>query len=559
MFTDFLNRYRRQFVNAGKELDGEKIPPLTEDLFSLFERTGNRLEYENVYFKRRKFLTVYAMLSIMYGAPSHISRLEEIIGSVCGEECWALPAHVDRNNKDWRITIDLFSAETAFSLAEIICLLKDRLSDGLQKQVRKEVFGRVIGPFEKSHFPYSSWEISPMNWCAVCCGSIGGAAIYLMKDDRERLDKLLTRINGSIANYIKGFGEDGACLEGLGYYTYGMSFFAAYAELMYGYSEGKVDLFEYPKLKNIALFQQKCFLTGDITISFSDSQRDEKYRLGLTAYLSRRFSEVEIPPLSLAADMEADNCYRYIVLSRDYFWTKQNVQIAASQKERNTVLPYAQWSVCRSDNGCVLAAKGGHNDEPHNHNDIGSFIYACEGESVLADVGAGEYTRDYFNENRYKNICCRSLGHSVPLIDGKEQLAGARHKASRFISDGCGKTEMDIGAAYGLSPGNEITRAFSFEKNSGICTVTDLFKLKDKSNITENLVTLYKPLISGSAFFIKTPKNQFIIEITGGKRLRVINENYTDHYGAEKTLWLMQWEVSGECAEFVIKRRDNVK
>ena len=148
--TDFLNRYRQQFIDAGKELDDENIPPLTEDLFSLFERTGKRLEYENVYFKRRKFLTVYAMLSIMYGTLSYISRLEEIINSVCVEECWALPAHVDRTGKYWRLTIDLFAAETAFSLAEIICLLNDRLSDGLKEQVRKEVFGRVLEPFEKS-------------------------------------------------------------------------------------------------------------------------------------------------------------------------------------------------------------------------------------------------------------------------------------------------------------------------------------------------------------------------------------------------------------------------
>lgn len=81
-FTDFLNSYQEQFINAGKELDKEKIPQLTEELFSLFERTGNRLEYEKAYFKRRKILTVYAMLSIMYGEQSHISRLEEIIKAI---------------------------------------------------------------------------------------------------------------------------------------------------------------------------------------------------------------------------------------------------------------------------------------------------------------------------------------------------------------------------------------------------------------------------------------------------------------------------------------------
>lgn len=551
-FDDFLKGYQEEFIKAGKELDGEKIPQLTEELFSEYERTGNRLEYENMYFKRRKFLTVYAMLSIMYGKQSDISRLEEIIEAICSEECWALPAHVNRSEKGWQITIDLFAAETAFSLAEIISLPESKLSASVCEKARGEVFRRVLDPFTESEFPYSWWETSKMNWCAVCCGSVGAAAIWLMQKDREKLDILLQRINSSIMNYIDGFSEDGACLEGLGYYTYGMSFFAAYADLMYRYSEGKVDLFDSAKLKNIALFQQKCFLTGNVTISFSDSQQDEKFRLGLTSYLSKRYSGVEFPDTALATGLETDNCYRYVVLSRDYFWTKQYAFTLRSKSEWHTVLPHAQWSICKSQNDCVLATKGGHNDEPHNHNDVGSFIYACEGESVLVDLGAGEYTKDYFNENRYKNICCRSLGHNVPLIDGKEQRAGAEYRASSFVSDGNGKTEMDIETAYGLGKTDKITRSFLFERDSGICIVRDSFVLSEYKEVTENLITLYQPIINGSDFIIETQKNKFMIQVTNGKEFEIINKTYTDHYGVRKRVWLMQWKVLGDSTEMVI-------
>ena len=557
-FDYFLKSYQEQFINAGKELDKEKIPQLTEELFSLFERTGNRLEYEKVYFRRRKFLTVYAMLSIMYGRQSDISCLGEVIEAICTEECWALPAHVNRSEKGWQTAIDLFAAETAFSLAEIISLTESKLPASVCEKARSEVFRRVLNPFMESDFPYSWWEMSKMNWCAVCCGSIGGAAIYLMQKDRARLDKLLKRINSSIMNYIEGFSDDGACLEGLGYYTYGMSFFVAYADLMYRYSEGKVDLFDNGKLKNIALFQQKCFLTGSVTVSFSDSQQDEKFRLGLTSYLSKRYSGVEFPDVALAAGLESDNCYRYVVLSRDYFWTKQHADVVDFERQWHTVLPSAQWSVCKSHNGCALAAKGGHNDEPHNHNDVGSFIYACEGESVLTDLGAGEYTKDYFNENRYKNICCRSLGHNVPLIGGKEQHAGAEYMASRFVSDGNGKTEMDIEAAYGFGKTNRIIRSFLFERDSGICTVRDSFVLSEYKEVTENLITLYQPIINGSNFIIETPKNKFMIQVANGKELEIINETYTDHYGVRKKIWLMQWKVLEDSTQIVIRKMDGI-
>ena len=38
------------------------MPALTKEDFFLFHETGNRLVYENAYFGRRKYLTVYAIL-----------------------------------------------------------------------------------------------------------------------------------------------------------------------------------------------------------------------------------------------------------------------------------------------------------------------------------------------------------------------------------------------------------------------------------------------------------------------------------------------------------------
>lgn len=552
-FADFLKDYREQLIKAGKELDQKKLPQLTEELFSEYARTGKRLNYENAYFTRRKFFTVYAMLSVLYGNKDDISRLETVIDAICTEECWALPAHVDTSEKDWRETVDLFAAETAFSLAEIISLLKDKLSAPVRGKARREVFRRVLDPFIQSKYPYAWWETAAMNWCAVCCGSIGAAAIWLMEKSSRELDGLLRRINRSIMNYLDGFSDDGACLEGLGYYTYGMSFFTAYADLLYRYSGGKSDLFENAKWKNIALFPQKCCLPGGVAVSFSDSQQDETYRVGLTAYLSRRYPEVGFPDPSMAAGLESDPCCRYVVISRDYFWAERYAETGEANREWHTVWPDAQWSVCRSDNGCAIAAKGGHNNEPHNHNDVGSFLYVCDGEVILDDLGAGEYTRDYFNENRYTNLCCRSLGHNVPLIDGKEQRAGAEYRAARFFADGRGMTQMDIEAAYGLEDGEKITRQFLFDKTSGVCTVTDSFSLRKHRMVTENLITSHHPETEGSGFLIETRKRRFRIEIMNGTALEIKEETYIDHHGVPKKVWLMQWTAVGERTEIVIK------
>ena len=54
----FQERYQQQIEKLARDLRNETLPVLTEELFALFERNGNRLQYEEVYFKRRKFLAV---------------------------------------------------------------------------------------------------------------------------------------------------------------------------------------------------------------------------------------------------------------------------------------------------------------------------------------------------------------------------------------------------------------------------------------------------------------------------------------------------------------------
>jgi hypothetical protein len=73
------------------------------------------------------------------------------------------------------------------------------------------------------------------------------------------------------------------------------------------------------------------------------------------------------------------------------------------------------------DKPLVLSVKAGHNDEQHNHNDIGSFLLHAAGENVLTDPGRGLYSRDYFRARHYENVFANSSGHSVPRIDGALQ------------------------------------------------------------------------------------------------------------------------------------------
>ena len=48
------------------------------------------------------------------------------------------------------------------------------------------------------------------------------------------------------------------------------------------------------------------------------------------------------------------------------------------------------------------------------------------------DLGSGLYTRQYFSPERYGDaiLCCGSQGHSLPIVGGARQQAGAEFRAT---------------------------------------------------------------------------------------------------------------------------------
>jgi hypothetical protein len=114
-----------------------------------------------------------------------------------------------------------------------------------------------------------------------------------------------------------------------------------------------------------------------------------------------------------------------------------------------------QWMIARMDpsqpDALVLAAKGGHNGEPHNQNDVGSFIVHVRGSSVVADPGRGRYTRFYFGPERYQHFVNSSLGHSVPVPNARVQQPGREHAAQLLghtADDQQDGLSLELAAAY---------------------------------------------------------------------------------------------------------------
>jgi hypothetical protein len=126
--------------------------------------------------------------------------------------------------------LDLFACETSFALSEITTLLEERLAPLVVYRARTECYRRILTPYLDLTGLWK-WERGTNNWSAVCAGSIGMTAMYLIRDSRV-LTPIIQRLIATMEGYLSGLADEGTCVEGVSYWRYGMSFYCAFADTL---------------------------------------------------------------------------------------------------------------------------------------------------------------------------------------------------------------------------------------------------------------------------------------------------------------------------------------
>ena len=532
---------------AAKYRVKNNVEPLDLLGYKKFLETGERLTFEQQYFARRKQLDILALDIFIRKSTESIPLLEEVIFQICNEYSWALPAHMpirDRcYSEEGREIIDLFAAETAQSLAEIGEIIGDQLSNFIKQRISEEIDRRVFTPFEKQDW---HWERLENNWSSVIAGSIGLAALSALPLRSKRQRQILNRLESSFAYYLKSFAEDGVCAEGVGYWAYGFGYYCYFAE-KYTHLYGDDRYINYPKVKNIAEFPFYAMISKDHYLPYSDSSNQLALPSGLLSYCERTF-RVAIPPVAEPSSLYDDHCYRWAPLFRNLIWTREtNSNEMVSCKH---YFPDAQWAVIRNvEKQFIFSAKGGTNRESHNHNDIGHFIIGDHHELFLTDLGAGEYTRDYFSNKRYTFLPNRALGHSIPFIQGTEQKEGdfrARNTQFHIQNEQISEFSFELAETYPEVVGLESFKRqwlVNDEAKHIILEDTIQFTRDEQATVIENFVSLLKPSIQDNQIVWQGKYNKLILEFDQNMDTPKLNEEtYSDHHGVQTNVYLTQLE-----------------
>ncbi len=488
-FEDYKNR-----------LDKKRDEPpalVPASLFLRFRRTGDRSPHDGIIGGRRTQLMAFVIGECMERQGRYMDAIMDYAWAICEESSWVIPAHSHTSLPEYTDVswVDLFSAETGRVLAEVIYMIGDRL-DELDPMIKQRILYEIDRRCWQPYMEYNDWwwqfattRRYVNNWTAVCNCGIVGAAILAM-EDTTTLAKMIEKCLRSMNEFLRCFDPDGGCDEGAGYWGYGVSNHVWLSYLLEMRTEGKISLLDNPEMRKIALFPQSVTLSGQDVANFSDCAPRVGFVPSLMFYLGKR---LDMPQINSFAqyqyDLSSHNLGRYGV--RDLAWMPKEPCPDKWKREAHVYFSGQQWMISRADaddeNSLILAAKGGHNNESHNQNDVGNFIVHCGDESLIIDLGSASYVKDNFSSRRYTILPNASLTHNVPLINDCQQPAGAQYTAQvveHSSSENEDVLELELKGAYPDEAKLEsLRRRMSLHRSAdgGWIEIDDTIRLAEKT------------------------------------------------------------------------------
>ena len=482
-WDNILSTARTVHLQQGEQFLGYSWPSLPATLFLEYARNGDRERYQLPHFARRAALGHLVIAECIENQARFLDDIVNGIWAICEETYWGIPAHVgvqvagDGLPDSTEPTVDLFAAETSSLLAWTHYLLGEQLdsvSPLVRPRIAREIDIRILTPnLERDDFWWMGFVDKRNgrrvnNWNPWICSNWLASAL-LMERDETRRQAMVAKILRSMDKFIDPHPLDGGCDEGPNYWgRAGASLFDC-LELLYSATDGQIDLYDEPLIQEIGRFIHRVHIDEDYYINFADAPALVTPDPALVFHYGQRIQDESMMALGrwLAARQEM----------ADKGITQGRIDIPASLGRllpalfglsalvdqdaipplpRDVWLPEIEVMVARDEpghqGGFYLAAKGGHNDESHNHNDIGNFVVYGDGKPIIVDAGVETYTAKTFSWERYDIWTMQSGYHSLlPTVDGVMQQAGARFKASDVSyhsNDEEAQVMLNIASAY---------------------------------------------------------------------------------------------------------------
>jgi len=573
---DALPLDKIKFVQIAEDDLKQSIPQLTEELYLDFMESGQREPFTVPYNQWIDRASSLALAEGLEFKGRFLPALRETILEILSEPSWVYPMHDGPHGwlclKGGQLYVDLGAAVRAGELATIDGWLGAQLGDDIRLRIREEVKRRVIDPYlgyvyGSDRSPGWWWVVATTNWNSVCHAGVAYATMALIEDKLTR-----AKVTASAARhtelYFEGFTSDGYISEGLGYWNYGFGHFTVLAETLLRATRGEIDLYRAhaAKVGAVASYPIRCEIAASHYPAFSDCPFGAMPNPWIYRILARH---VVLPTSAIPSKPD----YRM----RGSTGYLKDIDLSLPAVKPAPRIPIPDYSPLRgyfseagilisrpvpSDRGIAMAAKGGHNDEMHNHNDVGSYTITCHGHPVLVDPGLEKYHLRTFSDQRYESNILNSYGHPVPFIDGVLQSVGRKAEARVLVADFTDASDrfvIDLTSAYAVPGLERVQRTFTLDRTGATAlTVIDEINLSRPVHIETALITLGSfEQICGNLLRVSWNEGAVIVKIdTGGEPFslvdEVIEETLSMEWKARRIGIKLVHPVQGLCVTFTI-------
>lgn len=500
---------REKLIGEGESVlryEWKTVPATT---YLEFVKTGNRYIMEDIYNQNVTALKKLVFAELAEGKERFIPQLINGAWAICEVSSWSISASIGLQRKGPGLPdinepiVELGAGITANVMAWTYFLFKptfDKQSPLIAQRIKQEIDRRILQPYyARNDFWWMALDGKPrmvnnwnvwLNYNLLTC-------LLLVEDDPARRLSGMYKTMRSVDQFINYYKEDGACEEGPAYWSHAGGMLYNYLSLLQQATGGTIDLFREPLIRNIGAYIGKAFIDSNYYLNYADAAAKLTVDAGLVYLYGKATGDAQLTGFgSYLAHQQGwqqtvpvENMYgglRNLFMAREILQTTPQPPFMASAWMPQTGIAVAR-DQAGSATGFYFSALAGHNEESHNHNDVGTCVLFYNGRPVLIDIGSGTYTGQTFGPGRYNIWTMRSAYHNVPLINGVEQKDGRPYEARDVRFHDAGSTvsfSTDIAAAYPAAAGVRTwTRAYTLQRGKSI-TISDDWILNDNKGGT---------------------------------------------------------------------------
>ena len=496
--------------------DGERATPWPQPRASdaaRVHRDGDRTAWEDAAFERQRRLSRAAVAAASTLDEMWIDEVVDGVALLCEQSSWCWPAHDDTRSVHGSVLatvtdpfVDLGAGEVVAQLAWIDHLLGDQLdarAPGLRVRIRHEARTRVFAPFQRRRdWHWIGLHGDVHNWNPWIHGNVIVAALRLLDlpDEAVERDRIVALAVEGLDRYVAVLPADGAIDEGYAYWWNGAARALEALDVLAHATDGSVDTTAVTALRETVAFPHRSHLGGDWFVNHADGQArppaDQPWHALHRA--ARRHGDTAAADLAAShrrpgtpAATEREGLGRLLRGLTDPAWVSASP--APPPLPRDVWLPSTQVFLAReragSSDGLTLVAKGGHNGEHHNHNDVGAVVVAVDGVPVLVDAGRPTSTAATFGPDRYDIWTMQSAWHNAPVVRGVTQPAGAdavARDAHAEATDDLAVFRVDLADAYPDAGLASWRRRAALDRTRGRIEIDDAWRFADDAPTTDD-------------------------------------------------------------------------